>query len=303
MLTSRRTTSGEDHGMLSHPRDDIAVAHMATINPTTTGTTRAQQEWLRLFELPHHHNYYQHERTAPTAPPVMETLSIIGGDFNFVETQAWLRNIVYVANNLFAASQSYPVSKRYSSYLEDCGCAGERCISDYGTRHSSYINVNQAIVCNDSICFVGPISGNRMKQRYNLDLISTRVGLGVMCNATIPKDAFIIEYVGEILLGTDATKRRDKRYQVATKAKASWEGPIDVFIDAARCDNESRFINHSCSPNCGLFELEWTNTSRLGIFAKADIPPLRELMIRYRKSNLSLFACQCGRTTCISNCA
>ncbi|KAE8914992.1 hypothetical protein PF005_g3334 [Phytophthora fragariae] len=130
---------------------------------------------------------------------------------------------------------------------------------------------------------------------YKLDLISTPVGLGVVCDSTIPKDAFVVEYVGEVLLGVDTQKRVDRRYQVELKPKAIWDGLTDVFIDADRCGNESRFVNHACRLNCGVFELEWTNTARLGIFAKEDIPPLRELTICYRKANLSLFTCMRAR--------
>ncbi|KAG6961276.1 hypothetical protein JG687_00007783 [Phytophthora cactorum] len=39
--------------------------------------------------------------------------------------------------------------------------------------------------------------------------------------------------------------------------------------------SESRFANHSCWPNCGLFENDWANTTRLGIFATPNIPPLK----------------------------
>jgi hypothetical protein len=59
-----------------------------------------------------------------------------------------------------------------------------------------------------------------MMQRYDLDQISTCIGLGVTCNVTIPKTAFIAEYVGEVLLGPDATKGLDKRYEVQRKTQA-----------------------------------------------------------------------------------
>jgi hypothetical protein len=106
--------------------------------------------------------------------------------------------------------------------------------------------------------------------------------------------------VGEVLLGVDARKRVNRRYQVELKTKAKWDAPTDVFIDAGRCGNESRIVNHACRPNCGLFELEWTNTARLGIFAMEAVPLPRELTIGYRKTNLSLFTCQCGHENCIS---
>ncbi|EGZ07757.1 hypothetical protein PHYSODRAFT_529417 [Phytophthora sojae] len=149
------------------------------------------------------------------------------------------------------------------------------------------------MVCDDTNCSTGNCCGNRLLQHYQLDLVSTRVGLGVVCGSAIAKDAFIVEYVGEVLLGPAALTRSNRRFQVEMKAKASWNGPTAVYIDAAECGNESRFINHSCRPNCELSELEWTNTSRLAIFAKTDIPPLRELTFRYSEGNQSQFMCQC----------
>ncbi|KAK1935187.1 Histone-lysine N-methyltransferase [Phytophthora citrophthora] len=114
-------------------------------------------------------------------------------------------------------------------------------------------------------------------QHYTLDLIRTRVGFGVVSDVAIPNDAFIIEYVGEVLLGPDVLERSDRCYQVCMKTKANWDGAKNIFIDAARCGNESRCINRSCKLNCALYELEWTNTSRLGIYAKTDIPPLQAI--------------------------
>lgn len=35
--------------------------------------------------------------------------------------------------------------------------------------------------------------------------------------------------------------------------------------------NESRFINHSCAPNCGALKRHVGNDVRVGIFAKDDI--------------------------------
>ncbi|ETN15095.1 hypothetical protein PPTG_07291 [Phytophthora nicotianae INRA-310] len=94
--------------------------------------------------------------------------------------------------------------------------------------------------------------------------------------------------------------RSDWRYQVTLKTKAIWDGRTSVFIDAAECGNESRFINPSCTPNCELHEWEWANGARLGIFAAADIPSLQELSFRYREKNLTLFTCQCGQPNCVS---
>ncbi|KAE9042090.1 hypothetical protein PR002_g4095 [Phytophthora rubi] len=73
---------------------------------------------------------------------------------------------------------------------------------------------------------------------------------------TIPKGAFIVDYVGEMLLYDDAVKRSDKQYLVELKTEALWDGPVALFIDASARGNKSRCINHSCNSNCALYEWE-----------------------------------------------
>jgi predicted RNA-binding Zn-ribbon protein involved in translation (DUF1610 family) len=264
----------------SHGHDRIGGTLGSTQRSAASSErTRAQQTWLHLFQQPRASYRQVSTGISPPDQPSIESylqtpaalalqgqqeLPVVGANYEFIEPQEWPSDIVRITNNVFCTSQPYPVAKKYSNYRDDCGCDGDRCVADHGVRSwSSCINVNQDIVCDDSICFNGPECGNRMHQRLALDLISTSVGLGVLCAVAIPKDTFIIEYVGEVLLGPDARKRDDKRYQVALKEKATWSGSMDVFIDARRCGNENRFFNHSCRPNCGLYELERANTSRL----------------------------------------
>ncbi|KAG3095023.1 hypothetical protein PI124_g17758 [Phytophthora idaei] len=132
------------------------------------------------------------------------------------------------------------------------------------------------------MCSIGASCGNRLTPRCHLDLITSRVGQGVVATSPILNWAFSVEYVGEMLVEEDALDRSDSRYQVHMKDKALWDGPSEVFIDAAQCGNERRFINHCCSPNCALYECEWANSARLGVFANMDIPALQELTRHYR---------------------
>ncbi|KAG6944795.1 hypothetical protein JG687_00017649 [Phytophthora cactorum] len=198
--------------------------------------------------------------------------------------------------------QYYPGPNRVptASTFPIVGGGGGRCIPDGETRDTSTC-INQDIICDVSNCLVGPGCGNLMKQQFHLDLITTSVGLGVVCNTTIPKYAFIIEYVCEVLLRSDAVRLLDQCYQVQLRAQTTKDSPTDIFIDAPKFGIESRFINYSCSHNCARYEMEWTNTSRLDIFAKTDIPPLRELTFCYCDRNLSMFACRCQRSNCVSN--
>lgn len=45
----------------------------------------------------------------------------------------------------------------------------------------------------------------------------------------------------------------------------------DCVVDASRCGNPSRFINHSCDPNCELQRWYVGDEIRIGIFAIKDI--------------------------------
>ncbi|EGZ08612.1 hypothetical protein PHYSODRAFT_524542, partial [Phytophthora sojae] len=148
-------------------------------------------------------------------------------------------------------------------------------------------------ICGDFNCLLGPACGNRFEPRFSLDLVESRVGLGVVSTQRTPRGAFIIEYVGEIPYESDASERVNRRYQAAFRTLVDWNGGTKVYVDALSCGNESRFINHSCEPNCVMYEFNWTNTTRLGIFAAAEIPPLQELTFRYSARNRELFNCQC----------
>ncbi|GIY23184.1 histone-lysine N-methyltransferase NSD3 [Caerostris extrusa] len=56
--------------------------------------------------------------------------------------------------------------------------------------------------------------------------------------------------------------------------------------------NNSRFINHSCNPNCEMQKWEVNGDSRIGIFAIQDIPSGDELTFNYQ-SNEFKQKCYC----------
>ena len=116
----------------------------------------------------------------------------------------------------------------------------------------------------------------------------------------IRKGKRIIEYTGERINSDEA----DARYE-----DDHGEHPLvllftvnkQIFIDAAVGGNESRFINHSCQPNC-----EAVNAGgRIFIQSLRSIEPGEELSYDY---NLELeegdyqdkdrYLCLCGATKC-----
>jgi hypothetical protein len=54
------------------------------------------------------------------------------------------------------------------------------------------------------------------------------------------------------------------------------------YIDASKKGNTSRFMNHSCNPNCILQKWVVGNKVRIGIFSLRDIPAGTELTFDYQ---------------------
>jgi hypothetical protein len=73
-----------------------------------------------------------------------------------------------------------------------------------------------------------------------------------------------------------------------------------LFVDGKRKGNLSRFINHSCDPNCELTRWEVRGRTRIGIFAKNDIKKGSSLSYDYQfeTNDRSYFHCCCGSAKC-----
>ena len=111
----------------------------------------------------------------------------------------------------------------------------------------------------------------------------------------------MIEYHGEKISNAEA----DRRYDDSTMK----EHHTFLFIlnertcvDAAFDGNESRFINHSCDPNCEAV----IKRGHIWIEAVKDIPAGTELVYDYQyeddpeytEEDLRFYACRCGSPNC-----
>lgn len=122
-------------------------------------------------------------------------------------------------------------------------------------------------------------------------------GTGVFAKRPIHRGARIIEYTGERvpadrLLAPDAPEARIYTFRLDER----------VVIDGARGGNDSRFINHSCAPNCEAYAFD----GRLFIYAQADIAPGDELTFDYKLGlaegepgeGADKLTCLCGTDKC-----
>jgi SET domain-containing protein len=126
-------------------------------------------------------------------------------------------------------------------------------------------------------------------------------GRGAFASRFIPRGTRIIEYTGERITHEEA----DARYDDGSMARHhTWLFTVNgrLVVDAAVGGNASRFINHSCEPNCAI-EIE---RERIYIDAARDIAPGEELTYDYAYEREAgdderaerHYLCRCGARRC-----
>lgn len=115
----------------------------------------------------------------------------------------------------------------------------------------------------------------------------------------------------DIPAGTTLGRYAGRRYTAKQVARKNWDAPETyVFglsdgsiIDGAQGGNATRYLNHSCAPNCQAVETE-SDAGRLDIEieALAAIPKGAELLLDYQlvldASDDSPYVCRCGVAAC-----
>lgn len=94
-------------------------------------------------------------------------------------------------------------------------------------------------------------------------------GEGLFAMEDIKKGEYIIEYVGEI------------KYKETQSIYGLKYHEIELWIDATKKGNTSRFFNHSCNPNCVLEQWSVNGMPHMCFFANKDINSGTELTFDY----------------------
>ncbi|MGH0159412.1 UNVERIFIED_CONTAM: hypothetical protein FKN15_067880 [Acipenser sinensis] len=97
-------------------------------------------------------------------------------------------------------------------------------------------------------------------------------GWGLVAKRDIKKGEFVNEYVGELIDEEECRARI--RYAQEHDISHFYMLTIDKdrIIDAGLKGNYSRFMNHSCQPNCETQKWTVNGDTRVGLFAGCDIP-------------------------------
>lgn len=136
---------------------------------------------------------------------------------------------------------------------------------------------------------------------HSIEVFITRdKGWGVRAKTEIKSGSFIIQYVGDVLSGREFRNRTDTKYSDDTH-HYGMHLVAGYVIDARDMGNESRFINHSCQPNCNVQKWVVKGLPCMAIFAVRNIPKGEEITIDYKfqsYSGLEDKICKCNSNNC-----
>lgn len=125
-------------------------------------------------------------------------------------------------------------------------------------------------------------------------------GHGVYARVAIPAGYVIIEYKGERITKAESARREAKRLERVRRghdvSTMSFRLNQRYDLDARRGGNMSRYINHSCAPNCRAER----RRGRIWIVAARDIAEGEEITFDYgfKFRHWAANPCRCGAPGC-----
>lgn len=161
------------------------------------------------------------------------------------------------------------------------------------------------IECDPKTCSCDTAKCNNMKMRKNIMVKVERFkteekGWGVRAKEFIPKEAFVMEYVGEVIKESSFKKQLATRYHSYQHSFCVKLGD-GLVINGYEKGNICRFVNHSCRPNCKLEKWAVDGSTRLALYSQKDIQEGDELSYDYNFESFNPLEnqiCKCRSDDC-----
>ncbi|KAG7205791.1 hypothetical protein KM043_007736 [Ampulex compressa] len=160
------------------------------------------------------------------------------------------------------------------------------------------------VECSPGICPAGAKCNNQafVRRQYPAMEPFHTVGRGWGLRSLEPIKAgqFVIEYVGEVIDEAEYKRRLHRKKELKNENFYFLTIDNNRMIDAEPKGNLSRFMNHSCSPNCETQKWTVNGDTRIGLFALYDIEPGEELTFNYNLAcdGETRKPCLCGAPNC-----
>uniref|UniRef100_A0AAV2MRX3 [histone H3]-lysine(4) N-trimethyltransferase n=1 Tax=Knipowitschia caucasica TaxID=637954 RepID=A0AAV2MRX3_KNICA len=122
---------------------------------------------------------------------------------------------------------------------------------------------------------------------------------GLFAMEPIAADEMVIEYVGEVIRQVIADMREQRYEEEGIGSSYLFRVDNDTIIDATKCGNLARFINHSCNPNCYAKIITVDSQKKIVIYSKQQININEEITYDYKfPIEETKIPCLCGADTC-----
>ncbi|KAF1800060.1 hypothetical protein FB192DRAFT_1308928 [Mucor lusitanicus] len=122
---------------------------------------------------------------------------------------------------------------------------------------------------------------------------------GLYAEEHIDVNDMVIEYVGEVIRQQVAEEREKQYERCGIGSSYLFRVDDDTVIDATKCGNVARFINHCCAPNCSAKIITVDKQKKIVIYANRDIEPGEEITYDYKfPIEADKIPCLCGSKFC-----
>ncbi|XP_016343294.1 histone-lysine N-methyltransferase SETD1B-like [Sinocyclocheilus anshuiensis] len=122
---------------------------------------------------------------------------------------------------------------------------------------------------------------------------------GLFAMEPIAADEMVIEYVGQSIRQMVADNREKRYAQEGIGSSYLFRVDHDTIIDATKCGNLARFINHCCTPNCYAKVITIESQKKIVIYSKLPIGVNEEITYDYKfPIEENKIPCLCGTENC-----
>ncbi|XP_029299946.1 histone-lysine N-methyltransferase SETD1B-A isoform X3 [Cottoperca gobio] len=122
---------------------------------------------------------------------------------------------------------------------------------------------------------------------------------GLFAMEPIAADEMVIEYVGQNIRQVIADMREKRYEEEGIGSSYMFRVDHDTIIDATKCGNFARFINHSCNPNCYAKVITVESQKKIVIYSRQPINVNDEITYDYKfPIEDEKIPCLCGAENC-----
>ncbi|KAK7086220.1 Histone-lysine N-methyltransferase setd1b [Halocaridina rubra] len=122
---------------------------------------------------------------------------------------------------------------------------------------------------------------------------------GLFAMEAIGSDEMVIEYVGQSIRPVIADLREIQYEKIGIGSSYLFRIDTESIIDATKCGNLARFINHSCNPNCYAKIISVETQKKIVIYSKQPIACGEEITYDYKfPIEEEKIVCLCGAAQC-----